>query len=50
MSQESYLEYTFKVQILGTIDTLTGGCSIYFQRMGVAVVSGNSHIVPLIVI
>lgn len=50
MSQVSYPEYTFQVQILGTIDTLTSGCSIYFQRVGVAVISGDSHIMPLIVI
>lgn len=42
--------HTFQVQVLGPIDALTCGCSIYFQCVGVAVVSGDSHIVPLVVI
>lgn len=41
---------TFQVQILGPVDTLTRGCSIYFQCVGVAVVSGDGHIVPLVVV
>lgn len=41
---------TFQVKVLGTIDGLTCSCSIYFQCVGVAVVSGDSHIVPLIII
>ncbi len=41
---------TFEVQVLGPIDTLTSGCSVYFQGVGVAVVSGDGHIVPLVVI
>lgn len=41
---------TFKVQILGSIDTLTCRCRVYFQRVSVAVVSGDGHIVPLVVI
>lgn len=41
---------TFQVQVLGPIDALTGECSIYFQCMGIAVVSSDGHIVPLVVI
>lgn len=41
---------TFQVQVLGPIDTLNSGCVIYFQCVGVAVVSGDGHIVPLVVI
>ena len=42
--------HTFQVQVLGPIDTLTGGSSIYFECVCVAVVSGDGHIVPLVVI
>lgn len=42
--------HTFQVQVLGSIDTLTSGYSVYFQCVGVAVVSGDGHIVPLVVI
>lgn len=41
---------TFKVQVLGPIYALTCSCGIYFQCVGVAVVSGDGHIVPLVVI
>ena len=41
---------TFEIQVLGSIDALTRGCSIYFQCVGICVVSGNSHIVPLVVV
>lgn len=46
----SCLLHTFQVQVLGPIDTLTGGCSVYFQCVCVAVVSGDGHIVPLVVV
>lgn len=42
--------HTFQVQVLGPIDTLTSGRGVYFQRVGVAVVSGDGHVVPLVVI
>lgn len=42
--------HTFQVQVLCPIDTLASSCSIYFQCVGVAVVSGDRHIVPLVVI
>lgn len=42
--------HTFQVQILSSIDALTRSYSVNFQRVGVAVVSGDGHIVPLVVI
>lgn len=47
--QWTYL-HTFQVQVLGPIYALKCGCSIYFQSMGIAVVSCDRHIVPLVVI
>lgn len=41
---------TFQVQVLGPVDTLTRGRGVYFQCVCVAVVSGDGHIVPLVVI
>lgn len=41
---------TFQVQVLGPVDALTCGRSVYFQRVCVAVVSSDGHVVPLVVI
>lgn len=41
---------TFQVQVLGSIDALARGGSVYLQCVSVAVVSGDGYIVPLIVI
>lgn len=41
---------TFQVQVLGSVDALTGGGGVHLQRVSVAVVPGDGNIVPLIVI
>lgn len=41
---------TFQVQVLGTVDALAGGRLVHFQRVCVAVVPTDCHIVPLVVI
>ena len=50
MCQVSSPAHTFQVQVLGPVDTLTRGGGVHFQGVRVAVVSGDGHIVPLIVI
>lgn len=44
------LEFTFKIQIFGTIDDLSDHFSIHFQAVCITVISGDDNIVPLVVI
>ena len=43
-------QFTFQVQVLGSIDALAGCRGVDLQRVGVAVVPGDDHVVPLVVI
>lgn len=47
---DSQVFFTFQVQVLSSIDALTRGCGVYLQRVGVAVVSRDGYIVPLVVV
>lgn len=44
------LEFTFKIQIFGTIDDLSDHLSIHLQAVCITVISGDDNIVPLVVI
>ena len=49
-SDVSLSSLTFQVEVLGAIDALAGCRGVDLQRVGVAVVPGDDHIVPLVVV
>lgn len=41
---------TFQVQVFGTVDCLTNGLGIDLQSVDIVVVTGDDHVVPLVVV